>query len=265
VDTVGTLVDHASEILNAACCDNPQGNAEEIVAAVLDFDASRIHDHRAELISEPARAQIVMHIRRRQNREPVAYITGQCRYRGLILAIDSRVQVPHPQSGQLVDIALRLPNGAHVHDVGTGAGPIALAVKGERPDLEVTGSDVSPEAVDVARENAAQLRLDVHFVVADGVPPGSYDLVVADLPYGDRAAQVVPQCPESRYLPEVALYGGTDGHETIRKVVRSIPSGTMVAIQHAVAQTDAVRALLAEQDTFGDPKYSARFTLGRVF
>jgi release factor glutamine methyltransferase len=152
-----------------------------------------------------------------------------------------------------------------VHDVGTGAGPIALSIKSERPDLVVTGSDVSAEAVDAARENAARLRLDVHFVVADGVPPGDYDLVVADLPYGDRAAKIVPQPPESGYQPDVAHYGGADGHETIRKVVHSIRPGTRVAIQHAVAHADAVRALLAEPDTFGDLQYSARFTAGRVF
>jgi release factor glutamine methyltransferase len=265
VHTVGTVVDHAAEILAAAECDNPQADAEEIVAAVLGFDSSRIQDHRAEPISEPARAQIAAHTRRRRDREPLAYITGQCSYRGLILAIDPRVLVPHAQSGQLVDIALRLPFGARVHDVGTGAGPIALSIKSERPDLAVTGSDVSAEAVDVARENAARLRLDVQFVVADGVPPGDYDLVVADLPYGDRPARIVPQPPESRYQPEVAHYGGTDGHETICKVVHSIRSGTRMAIQHAVAQSDVVRALLAEPDTFGDPQYSARFTVGRVF
>lgn len=263
--TVRTVVDHASGILAVAGCENPHTNAEEIVAAVLGFDASRIDSHRAEFISASAIAQIAAHTERRRDREPLAYITGRCRYRGLILAIDPRVQVPHAQSGQLVDVALRLPKGAHVHDTGTGAGPIALAIKSERPDLVVTGSDISPEAVDAARENAARLRLDVQFVVADGVPPGGYDLVVADLPYGDRAAKTVPQLPESRYLPEVALYGGTDGHEIIRKVVHGIPRGTMVAIQHAVAQTDAVRALLSEPDTFGDPQYSARFTLGRVF
>jgi release factor glutamine methyltransferase len=262
--TVGMVVDHAAGIIAAAGCANPGADAEEIVAAVLGFDASRIHDRWAESVPESARAQIAAHTRRRRDREPLAYITERCAYRGLVLAIDPRVLVPHPQSGRLVDVAVGFPQGARVHDVGTGAGPIALSIKRERPDLRVTGSDISADAVDVARANAARLRLDVDFVVADGVPPGDYDLVVADLPYGDRPGKLVPQPPESRYEPEVAHYGGVDGHETIRAVVRGIRPGTRVAIQHAVPQTDAVRALLAEPDTFGGLGGSARFTVGRV-
>ncbi len=262
--TVADAVDHAAASIAAAGCDNPRSDAEEIVAAVLGFDRSQISDHRAESITETGAEKIAAYTKRRQDRQPLAYIMGRCSYRGLVLAIDPRVLVPHPQSGQLVDVAVKLPRGARVHDVGTGAGPIALSIKSERPDLVVTGSDVSASAVDVARENAARLRLDVEFAVADGLPPGNYDLVVADLPYADRSAKIIRQPPETRYQPEVAHYGGADGHETIRRVVRGMRSGTTVAIQHAVAQTDTVRLLLSEPDTFGDPRYSARFTFGRV-
>ena len=70
-----------------------------------------------------------------------------------------------------------------MHDVGTGSGAVALALAHERPDLTVSASDVSPDAVEVARANAAALGLDVAIEVADGLPPGDYDLVVANLPY----------------------------------------------------------------------------------
>lgn len=86
-------------------------------------------------------------------------------------------------TGLLVEVATGLPTGAHVVDVGTGSGAVAVAMAHERPDLGVTASDLSPEALAVARANAERLGLDVNFVVADGVPPGEYDLVVANPPY----------------------------------------------------------------------------------
>ncbi len=261
--TVGEVVNAAAETL-AADCDQPQQDAAELVAAVLGVAGHDIDSHRPQALSEAARKRIAAYVARRCDREPLAYITGRYAYRGIVLAIDSRVVVPHIQSGQLVEIALGLPSGARVHDVGCGAGPIALALKHERPDLVVTGSDISAEAVDVARDNAATLTLDVTFTVAAGVPPGDYDLVLADLPYGDKAATAVRQPPETRHEPQVAHYGGTAGHETIGSVVRGIRAGTLVAIQHAKVQTDVVRAMLAEPDTFGDPRYAARFTIGRV-
>jgi release factor glutamine methyltransferase len=262
--TVREVVDAAAETLTAAGCDQPRHDAAELVAAVFGLTVHDIDVHRSQAVSKAALERIEAYVARRRHREPLAYITGRCTYRGIVLAIDSRVIVPHVQSGQLVDIALNLPRGARVHDVGCGAGPIALALKHERPDLVVTGSDISAPAVDVARDNAATLALDVPFTVAAGVPPGDYDLVLADLPYGDEAATVVRQQPETRHEPQVAHYGGTAGHETIGSVVRSIRTDTRVAIQHAIAQTDVVRAMLTEPDTFGDPRYGARFTTGQA-
>ncbi|MGS2641226.1 methyltransferase [Streptosporangium sp. LJ11] len=260
--TVGSEVQHATETLTMVGCETPRADAEEIVAAVLGCDTAGLHLD--GYVSGDDGRRIAEYVARRSAREPLAYITGRCRYRGLVLSVDCRVCVPHPQSGQLVNVALRLPAGARVHDVGTGAGNIALAIKNERPDLTVTGSDVSAEAVGVAHENAARLALDVAFMVADGVPPGDYDLIVADLPYGDDSGTLVPQSPENRHQPQVAHFGGARGHETIAAVVRRVRTGTAVAVQHAVGQTDEVRALLAEPDTFGDARFSARFTVGRV-
>src|SRR5215212_2931197 len=98
--------------------------------------------------------------------------------------VDSRVLVPRPETEQLVEVAVELaPQGGRVHDVGTGSGAVALALKDERPDLVVSASDRSPVAVDVARRNAERLGLDVEVTGGAGLPPGEYDLVVANLPY----------------------------------------------------------------------------------
>jgi release factor glutamine methyltransferase len=103
--------------------------------------------------------------------------------------------VPGSESAVLVDAALTLPEAARVHDVGTGCGALALTIKAERPDLIVTGSDLSADAIELAREKAVRFRLDVRFAVASGLPTGNYDLVIANLPYQDARGSVVPPAP----------------------------------------------------------------------
>ena len=108
---------------------------------------------------------------RRTAREPVAFILGHRYFRRLTLAVDRRVLIPRPETELLVEVGLSLASGASVIDVGTGSGAVALALKDERPDLVVRGTDVSPDAVAVARENAARLGLDVSFFEADLLGP----------------------------------------------------------------------------------------------
>lgn len=151
-----------------------------------------------------------------------------------------------------------------MHDVGTGSGAVALALKHERPDLDVSGSDASPDAVDVARANAAQLGLDVPFSVAVGLPPGEYDLVVANLPYV-RADEWDALQPEIRlYEPREALVSGADGLDAIRSLVAAAPSGTRLALEHAPDQGAAVRGLLDDSRTVKDLGGRDRVTVGLV-
>jgi release factor glutamine methyltransferase len=148
--------------------------------------------------------------------------------------------------------------------VGTGSGAIALAVKNERPDLVVTGSDASADAVDVARGNAARLGLDVSFSVTHGLPAGSFDLVVANLPYV-REDEWVGLEPEIRlYEPRDALVSGEDGLDAIRSLVAQAPAGMRLALEHSPSQAEAVRALLRDSRTVRDLAGRERVTTGTV-
>src|SRR3954452_7224129 len=198
-------VSDPARLLADAGCDTPLLDAELLLREGADLD-------------------------RRLAREPVAYILGRKAFRWIELSVDRRVLIPRPDTETLVEVALELAHrGARVHDVGTGSGAVALAMKAERPDLAVTGSDASRDPVDVARGNARRLALDVSFSVADGLPPGDYDLVVANLPYV-REDEWDSLQPEIRlYEPRMALVSGEDGLDAIRSLIAQAPSGTLLA------------------------------------
>jgi release factor glutamine methyltransferase len=214
----------------------------------------------------PARSRTIGEgVRRRIQREPVAYIVGTRGFRYIDLAVDHRVLIPRPETELLVEIALDLPDGAAVHDVGTGSGAIALALKQERPDLRVTASDRSADAVALARANAERLGLDVEVTVADGLPAGDFDLVVANLPYVTESdyTRLAPEI--TRWEPREALVSGADGLNAIRALVRQAPAGLRLALEHGSEQGDAVRALLDDATTKPDLAGLPRVTVGAAW
>jgi release factor glutamine methyltransferase len=262
--TARDALDAATTALEAAGCMSPRLDAELLIADALGMGRERLFLDPDMEIPPPAARVIAEHVRRRNQREPVAYILGKKGFRNLELKVDERALVPRPESELLVEAALDLPEGARVHDVGTGTGAIALALLDERPDLQVTASEVSPEAADLARENAELLGLPLEVEVADGLPPGDYDLVIANLPYvrDDRWDVLMPEI--NRYEPRVALTGGEDGLEHIRELVAALPSGTRVALEHADDQGEAIREMLDDAVSYPDLANWDRITVGRA-
>ena len=183
-------------------------------------------------------------ILRRAAREPVAYILGRKGFRRIDLAVDPRVLIPRPETELLVEVALGLPAGARVADVGTGSGAVALALKDERPDLEVIGIDISHDAVAVARDNASRLGLDVDFVCADLLDGGRYDAVLANLPYIAEGTVLAPEI--ARYEPPGALFAGDDGLDLIRRLIPRVGAVPLLALEIGFDQADAVEALLGD-------------------
>jgi release factor glutamine methyltransferase len=203
---------------------------------------------------------------RRAEREPVAYIVGSCRFCGLELMADPRVLVPtEERTGTLVKAALDAPRRARVHEVGTGSGAVALAVKAARPDLEVTASDISHVAIEVARENARRLGLEVGFETVDGLPDGTFDMVLANLPYTD-SAQATQRLPpeETCFQPGVALWAGDDSLALIRRLIEAAPAGMQLALEHAPHHTDELHSLLRDATTLRDARGDERVTVGRA-
>jgi len=265
VSSVGDALAAAVTALTAAGCESPRLDAELLLADALGTDRAALIADPAAGVSPAAARRAMDHIRRRAAREPVAYLLGRRGFRRIDLIVDGRVLIPRPETELLVEVALELAAiGAHVHDVGTGSGAVALALADERPDLVVTGSDASPGAIRVATENASRLGLAVDFACARGLPAGQYDLVVANLPYvsADELASLEPEV--SRHEPREALVAGDDGLAEIRELVADAPRRTLLALEHAPGQAAAVRGLLAGAETRADLAGRERVTIGRV-
>jgi release factor glutamine methyltransferase len=261
---VRDAVEAAVTALAAAGCSTPRLDAEVLIADALGVDRAVLHSAPDTAVTGAQARVIGERVRRRVQREPVAYILGRRGFRRIDLFVDSRVLIPRPETELLVEVALELPQGARVHDVGTGSGAVALALLDERPDLSVTASDASPAAVGVARANAARLGLPLELSVGAGLPDGRFDLVVANLPYvrEDEWNGLAPEI--RRYEPREALVAGEDGLDAIRALVGGAPPDTRLALEHAPAQAEAVRALLRDTETREDLAGRERVTLGRV-
>ena len=242
---VAEALDSARIAIGAAGSDTPRLDAELLLAHALGVPRSAlVMDPGREVTGEATRAFRDLVRRRSAAREPVAYLIGRRGFRHIDLEVDARVLVPRPETEDLVEVGLALPAGVRVADVGTGSGAIALALKHERPDLDVLATDISADALDVARANAARLGLDVTFVhgdLLDGV--GSVDAVLCNPPYvasGDAVA------PEVAHEPRLALDGGPDGLDVIRRLVAAgaQAGAATLALEVGIGQADAVAALL---------------------
>jgi release factor glutamine methyltransferase len=239
-------LDSAVVALTAAGVDTPRLDAEVLLAHALGTDRlSLLADRNASVEGAAVRAFQDAVRRRSVQREPVAYITGVKGFRHLELHVDPRVLIPRPETETLVEAAIeRLPEGARVVDVGTGSGAVALALKDERPDLDVLATDVSEDALAVARANAARLGLEVRFARADlldGV--GAVDAVVSNPPYVEDGAELAPEIV--RHEPAQALFAGIDGLAVVRRLVAQAfeHGAAFLALELGEGQARAVEEL----------------------
>jgi release factor glutamine methyltransferase len=223
--SVREALDAAVDALAAVGVDEPRLNAELLLGEAMGCERSAlISDARVEVPASAGRRFGEM-VRRRLRREPVAYILGRKGFRRLELAVDSRVLVPRPETELLVELALEL-RPERVLDVGTGSGAIALAVADELPEAEVTATDTSPAALEVARANAQRLGSSERVRFVEGTLPdegNGFDLVVANLPYVAERDWPSLQPEVTKYEPREALLAGPDGLDAYRALIPACP------------------------------------------
>ncbi len=243
--SIGDSLAWGGSVLGAAGCDTPRLDAELLLCEALDVGRERLVIDRDIPVAAEAAERFAALAARRMRREPVAYILGRRAFRRLELRVDPRVLIPRPETERLVEVGLSLASGASVLDVGTGSGAVALALKDERPDLIVSGVDVSVGAVDVAHGNASRLGLDVTFAIGDlleGRP--AVDVVLANLPYVETDAELPADI--ARYEPPGALFAGADGLDLVRRLVEAatLRRPQLLALELAPSQACQVAGLV---------------------
>lgn len=246
--TARDALDGARTAIAAGGSPSARLDAELLLADVLGVSRERLVREPELPVAGEAVRRFQSHVRRRAiEREPVAYIVGSRSFRHISLLVDRRVLVPRPETELLVEVGLELPAGARVLDCCTGSGAVALALKQERPDLRVAASDLSADALVVARANAQRLRLDVEWIEADlldGVDRG-FDAILANPPYVPRAMIATLEPEIARHEPRLALDGGEDGLDLVRRMIAQAVATPLLALEVGEGQADAVAGLLA--------------------
>jgi release factor glutamine methyltransferase len=246
--SVADALHSAITAIAASGSETPRLDAELLLADALGVTRERLLIDRGRPVTGPAIRAFQESVRRRAfEREPVAYITRRRAFRHLELEVDRRALIPRPETELLVEVALALPEGARVLDVGTGSGAVALALKHERPDLRVAGSDISRPALELACANAQRLDLDVEWLVADLLDglEDRFDAVLANPPYvaEHERSRLAPEI--LRHEPALALFAGPDGLSVIAALVEQAAtrSARLLAIEVGAGQAASVGPL----------------------
>jgi release factor glutamine methyltransferase len=275
--TVLEVLQASTEYFKKRNVESARLNAEHLLAYALGRKRIELYLEFDRALTEAELAPLRDLVRQRGEGEPLQHLLGTAEFCGLTFRCDKRALVPRPETEELVELLVSRytqSNGRaelKILDVGTGSGVIALSLAAKLPNARVTGRDVSEEALTLARENADRLGLSprVDFQQGDLLDAvlDRFDLIAANLPYishGERHAL----SREVLHDPEVALFGGQQGHELIEKLIdqaadRLLPQG-LVAVEIGASQKEAVvgaftrkkyKDIEAKTDYSGTPRF----------
>ncbi len=247
------LLARAEIVLSRASTPQPRAEAEFLLAAVLGLSRTRLLAFATEPVGEEEEARFWSFIEQKKQGKPVAYITGETDFCSLTLRCDPRALTPRPETEELVQYVSRLfEPGADpdILDVCTGTGCIALALAAHFPRARVTAVDISKDALCLASENAKRTKLQerVQLLQSDLFENvmGTFDLIISNPPY-IASGDLAQLSAEVQQEPQLALDGGADGLDIIRRIVSVAadylnPRGTL-AMEIGAGQAPAVAAL----------------------
>ena len=276
VSTIGSLLRESQAVLRGQV-DEPYLEAQFLLAAVLERPRSYLLAHPEAVIDANIEAVFRAWLNAREDGKPLAYITGQRQFWSLDLLVNEATLIPRSETELLVERALALldDRARSVLDLGTGSGAIALALKTERPDLEVTGIDHDDDALAVARVNGERLALDVSWLCSDWfseLKDRRFDMIVSNPPYV-AATDPHLQSGDTRFEPRHALAAGPDGLTSLRAIIARAgaylaPGGDLL-LEHGYDQAPAVRRCLTRAGfesvlSYRDLSHHERVTVARA-
>lgn len=230
-------------------------DAQLLLAEVIGESRAHVIAHPERELTPEQAAQYEAWITRRADAEPVAYILERKAFYDREFKVTSAVLIPRPETEHLLEVALEFAadRPCVAVDIGTGSGALAVTFGANRPQARVYAVDVSKDALAIARENATIQQVDVTFFEGDLLQPLinqqiKVDLIMANLPY--IASDEVPELLVSRHEPTLALDGGTDGLDLVRRLLLQAPEvlnpGAMILLEIGSDQGQKTADLAAE-------------------
>ncbi|HUD20996.1 MAG TPA: peptide chain release factor N(5)-glutamine methyltransferase [Candidatus Saccharimonadales bacterium] len=202
-----------------------------ILSKLLGIDSNELFNRYDNEVSPALAETLEKQVSRRLKGEPVAYIVGTQQFMSWEFLSDHRALIPRPETETLTETVIRLIRAHHLEggkflEIGTGAGIISICLKKHFPEAEITATDISDEALELAEENAKRLKVDVKFVESDlfqNVPKDKYDLIVANLPYVPTQKLDFVSDQILDWEPMVAIEAGEDGLKYLEPFLRQAP------------------------------------------
>ncbi|MEI6279863.1 MAG: peptide chain release factor N(5)-glutamine methyltransferase [Verrucomicrobiae bacterium] len=254
--TVLEVLNAATDYLRKQGVESPRLNAEHLLARVLAMkNRIGLYMEFERALGEAERAPLRDLVRRRSEGVPLQHLLGTVEFLGFTFATDRRALIPRPETEQLVECVLAEGTFDRIVDVGTGSGVIALSLALKRPESAITACEISPEALALARENAERHGLAdrVIFLESDllSAVPGPVNAVVANLPY-IPTGEIASLSREVRHDPQLALDGGADGLDAIRRLAgeaaAKLATGGLLALEIGHNQAAHARDILAREN-----------------
>jgi release factor glutamine methyltransferase len=256
--TIGTVLDDLIFRLEKDS-DTPGLDAQALLARVMDRPRFWVMAHPDFSLTIRQAAALETLVARLERGDPLPYVLGRWEFFGLAFEVTPDVLIPRPETELLVERAIawlqKHPDHRHAADVGTGSGCIGIALAANIPNLRVTASDISAEALKMARRNAIKNGVEqrMEFLCCDLFPPETeYDLIVANLPY--IPTKTLRKLPIFGREPTLALDGGTDGLDLIQRLLIASPdrlvSGGLLLME--IEASEGPSALCLACDVFAE-------------
>ena len=256
--------------------DTSRLDAELLLAQVTGWSRTSLRAWPERLLTDAQQVVFADLLARRVAGEPIAHILGQQAFWSLLLKVSNATLIPRPDTECLVATALELPlpSEARVLDLGTGTGAIALALCSEKSGWQMTATDMMPDALALARENAEQLGLSLDLAQSHwfrDLPPSRFDLIVSNPPYIMADDHHLKE-GDVRFEPRSALTAGTDGLDDLRLIISQAPDWLApdgwLLVEHGYDQAGAVQKLFTAAgfeavSTRKDYGHQDRLTLGQ--
>lgn len=251
-NTLSDWLKYGIDMLTKVDAPSPRLDSEVLLGHLVGVSRTYLHAHPEHELDtrqvEIYRSMLTL----RQERVPVAYITGHKQFYGRSFLVNPNTLIPRPESETIIDILKTLPRFKTLIDVGCGSGCLGISAQCELPNIELTLADISTSALVITKKNTVKHAATAHIVRSDllaDIGPGSFDVIVANLPYVDKTWHT---SVELKHEPRLALYAENRGLALISRLLEQVPHRLNKG-GHLLLESDPVQhaAIISQAQKYG--------------